>query len=153
VKAGGEGGLPRIRVAAIIAEKRGLLMVQHEKGGRRYWMLPGGGVDAGEPLAAALVRELREETGIEIRVRDLVMVNDSIAPDGSRHIVNLYFMAERLRGEPVRGGDARIIEVAFIPLERLPAVTMFPDFGRELCAMLEHGFPGGAYYPGNLWKS
>jgi 8-oxo-dGTP pyrophosphatase MutT (NUDIX family) len=45
------------------------LMVQHRRrDGTTYWQLPGGGVEAGERTEAAVLRELREETGIEGRI-------------------------------------------------------------------------------------
>ena len=49
---------PRIRVSAILRRDSRLLLVRHEKQGREYWLLPGGGVGGGETLVAALKREL-----------------------------------------------------------------------------------------------
>ena len=84
---------PRIRVAAIIMRGDDLLLVRHIKNGKSYWLLPGGGIEYGEPLAEALQRELREEACLEIEVGDLVIVNDTIPPDNTRHTINLYFTA------------------------------------------------------------
>ena len=55
---------PRIRVSAILRWNGRILLARHEKPGKEYWLLPGGGVKAGESLLEALVRELREETGV-----------------------------------------------------------------------------------------
>ena len=55
---------PRIRVSAILRREGRVLLRRHEKDGRQYWLLPGGGVNAGESLVDALRRELAEECGI-----------------------------------------------------------------------------------------
>ena len=127
-------------------------MVRHEKDGEAYWMLPGGGVDVGEGLAQALQRELREEVSVDITVDTLVLVNDSIAPDHHRHIVNLYFTATITAGTPALGIDERIVEVAFLPLNSLDTVVMRPDFGTQLRTLLASGSVSGANYWGNIWR-
>lgn len=146
----GEG--VRIRVAAILVEDGHLLLVQHEKAGRTYYMLPGGGVDPGETLAQALERELLEETGLTVCTGDLVLASDAIAPDGSRHVLNLCFTATRLGGTPTLGDDPRIVAISRVPVSDLPSLPLFPDFGEKLQALILAGFPERACYLGNLWK-
>lgn len=60
---------PRVSAAVLSVDTGLVLMVQHRRSdGTTYWQLPGGGVMAGEAPEAAVVRELREETGLEGRV-------------------------------------------------------------------------------------
>ena len=54
---------PRIRVSAVLRWEDRVLLCRHEKSGREYWLLPGGGVNSGESLVEALRRELEEEVG------------------------------------------------------------------------------------------
>ena len=142
---------PRIRVGAIIPRDDTLLMVRHVKNERSYWMPPGGGVDWGEPLDEALARELREETGYEISVGPLLLAKDSIAPDGSRHIVHLLFRASVTGGAAAASTDARVKESAWVPMNRLQTEMFFPDVLPQLLAVLGASGYTGAQYVGNTW--
>ncbi|MCC6153605.1 MAG: NUDIX domain-containing protein [Candidatus Hydrogenedentes bacterium] len=143
---------PRIRVAAIILRGDDLLLVRHIKNGKSYWLLPGGGIEYGEPLAEALQRELREEACLEIEVGDLVIVNDTIPPDNRRHTINLCFTARVVKGEIACGVDPRVVEVRYVPVDELNSLKFYPDIRHELLPAIRAGFPKKALYLGNLWK-
>jgi len=144
--------VPRVRVAAVIVEKEHLLLVRHQKQGRTYWLLPGGGAEFGESLESALMRELKEETNLDIKVGHLIIVNDSIPPDRHRHVVNMCFTAQIAGGEMKLGNEKRLIEARFVPLKRLPELTFYPDIRHVLLPSIRNGFPNHAAYLGNLWK-
>ncbi len=143
--------LPRVRVACIVVQDEAILLVRHVKGDKTYWLLPGGGVDYGEAAGDALIREMKEETHLNIELGDLVFVNDSIPPDGHRHVINLYFTAKVRGGELARGPDSNLAELKFVPLEDLPKLEFYPDIRDQLIPAIRAGFPRRALYLGNLW--
>lgn len=143
---------PRIRVACIAVREETILLVRHLKDGQSYWMLPGGGVDYRETLVEALVREVREETGLEVRPASLALVNDSIAPGGARHVVNLCFTADIVGGTLSKGVDARVVEAAWVPVEQLDRLPFRPAVGSELKQLIRSGCAGPACYLGNVWQ-
>ena len=142
---------PRVRVAAVLMKGDSVLLVRHEKGAASYWLLPGGGIEFGESLADALRREVREETCLDVRVGDLVLASDSIAPDGSRHVVNLCFTGEVIGGELGLGSDERVVEARFVPLDELQDLTVHPDLRAELSRGIKRGFAAGEVYVGERW--
>lgn len=142
---------PRVRVAAIIIEGDDILLARHERDDETYWVLPGGGVDFGESIGDALIRELKEEADLDIRLGHLIMVNDSVPPDKHRHIINLYFTAEIVGGKLKLGKDPRLAEMKFVPIAQLSKLTFYPDVRNELLAAIRNGYPNHATYLGNLW--
>jgi ADP-ribose pyrophosphatase YjhB (NUDIX family) len=77
----------RIAVRAIVVHEGKLLCVKHKgyggfaKRSVNYWCTPGGGVDAGESLTAALEREMIEETGVNAAVGNLLYIQQFITED------------------------------------------------------------------------
>lgn len=143
---------PRVRVASIIVQEGAILLVRHVKCGKTYWLLPGGRVEYGEPVGEALVREVKEETGLDITLGELVFLNDSIPPDGHRHVVNLYFTARIVGGQLAQGPDYVLAEIRFVPLDELPQLEFYPDIRDQLLQAIRAGFPRRALYLGNLWS-
>jgi ADP-ribose pyrophosphatase YjhB (NUDIX family) len=142
-------------VSAILRREDRILLCRHEKGEKEYWLLPGGGVNSGESLVAALHRELLEEVGIadELPVEGPVAIVDSIAPQRSfaaKHVVHIIFAGDlgarsladaSSVDEAVRGH--RLFEVG-----ELDDVVLHPPIQRFL-ARWRPGDP--VVYLGPLW--
>lgn len=143
---------PRVRVAAIIVIEDKILVVQQRRTGEPYYLLPGGGVDAGETLDGALRREVLEETGLECALVRPLFISDTIEPGGTRHVVNITFLAEVTGGMlQDRPTDSSIEAVQLIDPASLVDVDLRPPMAREILDASQAGFNVPARYLGSLW--
>ena len=69
---------PRVRVAGILIENERILLIEHSKNDKKYWLVPGGGVDWGESTAESLIREYKEETNLDIEVESFLFLSETI---------------------------------------------------------------------------
>lgn len=141
---------PRVRVALLVREGGRILLVRQQKGGRSYWLLPGGGLNYGEKLSDAIERELTEELGLRVtRIGRLIWCSDTLAPDQSRHLVNLCFEGE-VEGDPVPGEDT-IISADYFSAEQITDMDIHPPLHRQLIDYLAGDERAGIYL-GDLWQ-
>ena len=149
---------PRIRVSAILSWRDQVLLCRHEKEERSYWLLPGGGVNAGESLVHALRRELAEGIGIvserdELPVEGPVESVDYISPArtvAGKHVVHIIFAGD-LTGkslDSVTSKDAAVRGHRLFAREELEGIVLHPPIQRFL-SRWQPGDP--AVYLGALW--
>lgn len=141
----------RIRVAVVIIEDGKILLVRHHKGGRKYWLLPGGGVDYGETLVECAKREMWEEAKLEVEIEDLLFINESIPPDRHRHVLNLYFRGRIVGGSLEIGQEAILDAIEFVDLSQLDSLTLYPNVKQEVQS-LAAGIKPEALSLGNRWE-
>ena len=100
---------PTVAVGAIVLDAQGRVLVV-ERGkppGVGQWTVPGGRLEAGETLAQAVAREVREETGLVVEVGALACVVERMGED--YHFVILDYVARVIGGTLQAGDDARAV--------------------------------------------
>jgi len=126
---------PRIGVGAVIWRGADVLLVKRARMPRAgEWSLPGGKQQTGETVAQALLREVAEETCVEIEVLGLVDVVDAIFPATDEgpafHYTLIDFSARYVAGEACAGDDAQ--EVAWVPFGELARYELWSQTVRVI---------------------
>ncbi len=129
-----------IVAAGVLIEGGRVLVSQRKKGAHLAgaWELPGGKVEEGEDPAAAVVRELREELGVEVRVDDILDVTFHRYPardgHGERSVLLLFYRCTRLPGSP----EPQCLDVAALAWEDAAGLIdeRFPEADRPVLEKL-----------------
>jgi ADP-ribose pyrophosphatase YjhB (NUDIX family) len=114
---------PKIDVRGAVVQDGRILLVQEKIDDR--WSMPGGWADLGEVPSEMVIREVREESGFEVRVEKLIAVYDAnrIAPMEFYHAYKLIFLCT------IVGGEARAsietLGVDFFAPDALPPLSEF----------------------------
>lgn len=113
---------------------KGLVLVE-----RRFpplgWALPGGFVDYGESVEAGAVREALEETGLQVKLEELLGVYSAPDRDPRGHTISTVFVATCRNPDQIQGGDDAAAARFFAP-DALPETVAF-DHGRILRDFLQ----------------
>lgn len=120
----------RIRVRALIEHEGKLLFVQHPHHPDGTWALPGGGVENGEHLEAAMMRELVEELGVTPDLGPVRYIHQLILANGDESLEFFFAVTNGLQYQTIdlgatTHGEQEIRAVSFLnPVEH----TILPDF-------------------------
>jgi 8-oxo-dGTP diphosphatase len=112
----------------IIIELEGGIVLIERRNEPKGWALPGGFVDVGEPPEAAAVREAKEETGLDVKLVELLGVYGDPARDPRGHTISVVYVG-RAVGQPVGSDDAA--RAIVVSVDALPSPMCF-DHGAIL---------------------
>jgi len=115
-----------------------VLMVRQSHEGKDIWMVPGGAIEEGENAAEAAVREVKEETGLDVTIKSLLWHAEEVSEKRGQRFVN-FFLAEPAGGalalgrDPERDIDGQaLMEARFMTREEIRALeTVYPEYLKD----------------------
>jgi 8-oxo-dGTP pyrophosphatase MutT (NUDIX family) len=136
-------------VRVILIRNDYVALVQHHESNKAFWLFPGGGVEIGETLIEAGVREVQEETGLDVQIESLLYVREALPGE-----IEFYVLASGGDGELFLGHDPDkqeqvLRDVALFPLSELQNLDTFILYPRTIQRRLQQDF--AANWPSVLY--
>jgi 8-oxo-dGTP diphosphatase len=113
---------PSITVDAVILKENKIVLIKRRNAPfKEYYALPGGFVDYGEKVEDAVIREVKEETGLKTKIEKLVGVYSAPDRDPRGHTITIVYKLNITGGELRSGDDAK--EIGLFALNKLPKLA------------------------------
>jgi ADP-ribose pyrophosphatase YjhB (NUDIX family) len=132
---------PKVDVRGAIFDENTRILLVREIADAGRWTLPGGWADVNQSPAENIIREVREEAGLEVRVRKLAAVYDRARhphqPPHPFHVFKLFFICDVIGGIPEPGTETS--EVAFFAENEIPGdLSLGRVVPHQIVRMFEH---------------
>jgi len=131
----------------ILNDDKKVLMLRHHQDDKDIWLVPGGAVESNENSAEAAVREVKEETGLDVAIERLIWHVEEVSEKRGQRFVN-FFLARIVGGElelgedPERSVDGQVMrEIKFVSKEEMQNLAvLYPEYLKdELWTAIEEG--------------
>jgi ADP-ribose pyrophosphatase YjhB (NUDIX family) len=141
---------PIVRPTGILIENGRILLIKQALVEQQHWTLPGGALEFDETIKQCLIREMKEETGLDVKVKEMLYVTDRFHKL-KHHIVDISFLVERVGGELIansftKGDRETIREIKMVPVDE---ITIY-GFSEKFCRLIKDNFPGRGSYKGDF---
>lgn len=136
----------RVAAYAVIADGSRVLLAHWNEHGRSGWTLPGGGLETGEDPADAAVREVREETGYDAELDELIGVHSHVIPEDQRNsglgalqALRIVYRAHVVAGRLTNEADGSTDEARWFRLDEIPALrkVSLVEVGLRFAGLIE----------------
>lgn len=128
-------------VSVVVPDDRGRILLIHRTD-NKYWSIPGGGMEPGESIREAAVREVKEETGLDCEITSLVGIYSNprhvaAYDDGEvRQEFSICLLGRLLGGSIQTSNESS--EVRFVPESDIPAYEIHPSIRMRISHHLEN---------------
>lgn len=113
----------------VIIDEQNKILLKREP--TRGWELPGGIVEEGESIKQAVIREIKEETGLEIEIVNFCGVSQEV----NKNVCNFWWLGKPLEGELKTSAES--LEVGFFSFEEALKMITNKDFKKELIKVMD----------------
>lgn len=141
---------PIVRPSGMLVENGNILLVKQQLVEQQHWTLPGGALEYNETIQQCLVREMKEETGIDVKVKDLLYICDRFR-NLKHHIIDISFLVERtdskLDFKTFSDSNGELLcEIKLVSFDEIQDY----GFSKKFLELLMNGFPQRGSYQGDF---
>ncbi len=119
-----------IRPATITIKENKVLLVKSQYKSKEFFLFPGGGLEFGETLEKGAIRETFEETGINVKIKRLIHINEYIYKnDWTKRSITIFFLAEPINDNcinPQTDDNGKIKEALWVDIKKLDKIDLRP---------------------------
>ena len=140
----------RISTAVFIVEDNEVLLIKHSDGDDSWWSPPGGGLEGDESLQEAAIREVKEESGLDVELEKFIYLRQLFF-GGNINNLTVCFLGHKVGGEESahrawKLGEDEVRDVAWFSKDDLKGVKTYPDLLHDqFWEDYENGFPKNRY--------
>ncbi|WP_214808033.1 NUDIX hydrolase [Exiguobacterium sp. s102] len=117
-----------LSAGAVVLDEHGKILLI--KGPERGWEFPGGVIELGETIEDGIIREVKEESGIDIEVTHFCGIYQNI----SQHVCATCWLAKAVGGTPQTSSES--LEVGFFSLEEVLDMVTWSNFSKRILKIL-----------------
>jgi 8-oxo-dGTP diphosphatase len=118
---------PRVGLGVIIEKNRQVLLIKRTKvHGAGTWSTPGGHLEYGESPEECAIREVKEETGVNIGDVRFKGITNDLFEVSEKHYITIWMEARYLDGEPVVNADREASDIGWFSWDALPKPLFLP---------------------------
>lgn len=120
---------PVVRVGVgVFVRKDGMFLMGKRRGshGHDTWSVPGGHLEFGETMEECAIREVREETGMQIENVRLLAVTEDVFPDDNKHYITLWVESDWVSGQPTITEPDKYLDQEWKTFKTLPSPLFEP---------------------------
>jgi 8-oxo-dGTP diphosphatase len=114
---------PRVIAGIILRKDNKILLIKEIlEDSKEHWIFPGGGVEFGETIEEAAKREAKEETGLDVEIKELLGFKEIIRPRFDYHTVIFFFIAEPLNDKITK--TDKVLEARYFSIEETKKLSL-----------------------------
>lgn len=124
------------RAGGLLFKANKILLIHRIKDSKEYWVIPGGGVEAGESFEEAIKREMFEEASVAVEIKEKALEFESTFVKGVKEV---YFILNLVAGEPklnpegpeairmLQSNQENFYELVWVPLSEISNYLLCPE--------------------------
>lgn len=141
-----------IRAGVLLIKNNKILVLNSKYSSGEFYLLPGGGIVDMETVEEAAIRETKEETNYDIKIKKLLYVKEWINKKRGKNIMDMIFLGEIMNGKETHLKDpcsykGHICRIEWKSIDELKKVTLFPkDILKRIEEDIQNKFKRDAIY-------